>query len=425
MSSEQLLPQSTKNKASLSDRLMPKAWARSMILQHLGTMQRGQLVIEENGEKTIYGDQSDTVSLVAELTVVNSDTFSALALNGVIGAGESYMDGHWTSPDLVKVIRFFVINMQTLDAMDGERTWLSRMGMWLLDRINRNTIARAQKNISAHYDLGNDFFSLFLDQTMMYSSAVFADENISLYEASNAKLETICQQLKLNASDHLVEIGTGWGGMAIYAAQNYGCRVTTTTISQEQFDFATKRVNDLGLNDQVTVLMQDYRKLTGHYDKLVSIEMIEAVGRQYFSEYFSRCADLLKPDGLMLIQAITIADQRYDQATKAVDFIQRYIFPGGCLPSVNIIGHHVASNTDMMIISLSDIGRDYAITLERWREQFLEKLETVRSQGFDERFIRMWEYYLCYCEGGFRERVISTAQIVMAKPDYRAVSSDT
>ena len=424
MTSEQLLTPPSKSKASLSDRLMPKAWARSMILKHLGTMQRGQLVIKENGEKTVYGDQSDNVELVAELTIVDIDTYSALALNGVIGAGESYMEGHWTSPDLVKVIRFFVINMQTLDAMDGERTWLSRMGMWLLDRVNRNTIARAQKNISAHYDLGNDFFSLFLDQTMMYSSAVFADEKISLYEASNAKLETICQQLKLNADDHLVEIGTGWGGMAIYAAQNYGCRVTTTTISQEQFDFATQRVNDLGLNDQVTVLMQDYRKLTGRYDKLVSIEMIEAVGRQYFSEYFSRCADLLKPDGLMLIQAITIADQRYDQATKAVDFIQRYIFPGGCLPSVNIIGHHVASNTDMMIISLSDIGRDYAITLERWREQFLEKLETVRSQGFDERFIRMWEYYLCYCEGGFRERVISTAQIVMAKPDYRAVSSN-
>ena len=424
MSSEQLLTPPSKSKASLSDRLMPKAWARSMILKHLGTMQRGQLVIKENGEETIYGDQSDNVELVAELTIVDIDTYSALALNGVIGAGESYMEGHWTSPDLVKVIRFFVINMQTLDAMDGERTWLSRIGMWLLDRVNRNTIARAQKNISAHYDLGNDFFSLFLDQTMMYSSAVFADEKISLYDASNAKLETICQQLKLNANDHLVEIGTGWGGMAIYAAQHYGCRVTTTTISQEQFDFATKRVNDLGLSDQVTVLMQDYRKLTGRYDKLVSIEMIEAVGRQYFSEYFSRCADLLKPDGLMLIQAITIADQRYDQATKAVDFIQRYIFPGGCLPSVNIIGHHVASNTDMMIISLSDIGRDYAITLERWREQFLEKLETVRSQGFDERFIRMWEYYLCYCEGGFRERVISTAQIVMAKPDYRAVSSN-
>mgnify|MGYP001601582768 CR=1 FL=1 len=419
MSSEQLLTPTIKNKPSLFGRLAPKTWARALILKHLSTMQRGQLIIEEAGIKTIYGDQSDKVELVAQLCIVDENTYSALAFNGVIGAGESYMEGHWTSPDLVKVIRFFVINMQTLDAMDGERSWLSRIGMWLLDRINRNTLSRAQKNISAHYDLGNDFFSLFLDETMMYSSAVFADEKISLYEASNAKLETICQQLKLNKNDHLVEIGTGWGGMAVYAAQNYGCRVTTTTISQEQYDYACERVNSLGLNDQVTVLMEDYRKLTGRYDKLVSIEMIEAVGRQYFSEYFSRCADLLKPNGLMLIQAITIADQRYDQAARAVDFIQRYIFPGGCLPSVNIIGHHVASNTDMMIISLSDIGRDYAITLERWREQFLNKLEVVRSQGFDERFIRMWEYYLCYCEGGFRERVISTAQIVMAKPDYR------
>ena len=419
MSNEQLSVPPKSNKTSWLGRLTPKAWARSLIIKHLGTMQRGQLIIEENGTRSIYGDQSDQVELVAQLSIVDQDTYSALAFNGVIGAGESYMEGHWTSPDLVKVIRFFVINMQGLDAIDSERSWLSRMGMWLLDRVNRNTISRAQKNISAHYDLGNDFFSLFLDQTMMYSSAVFADENITLYEASNAKLETICQQLKLNANDHLVEIGTGWGGMAIYAAQNYGCRVTTTTISQEQYDFARQRVNALGLNDQVTVLKEDYRKLTGRYDKLVSIEMIEAVGRQYFSEYFSRCADLLKPDGLMLIQAITIADQRYDQATRAVDFIQRYIFPGGCLPSVNIIGHHVASNTDMMIVGLSDIGRDYAITLERWREQFLDKLEVVRSQGFDERFIRMWEYYLCYCEGGFRERVISTAQIVMAKPDYR------
>ncbi|MGB2271426.1 MAG: class I SAM-dependent methyltransferase, partial [Pseudomonadales bacterium] len=283
------------------------------------------------------------------------------------------------------------------------------------------TIFRAQKNISAHYDLGNDFFSLFLDQSMMYSSAVFNDESASLYDASTAKLETICQQLKLNANDHLLEIGTGWGSMAIYAAQNFGCRVTTTTISKEQYDYALDRVTALGLNDKVTVLMEDYRKLTGRYDKLVSIEMIEAVGRQYFSEYFGRCADLLKPDGLMLIQAITIADQRYEKATRAVDFIQRYIFPGGCLPSVNIIGHHVASDTDMMIVSLRDIGRDYALTLERWREQFMDKLEAVRSQGFDERFIRMWEYYLCYCEGGFRERAISTVQVVMAKPEYRVV----
>ncbi|MDA8694132.1 cyclopropane-fatty-acyl-phospholipid synthase family protein [Pseudomonadales bacterium] len=421
MSSDQLLTAPVKNQLSLSDRLKPKHWARAAIRKNLASMRRGQLVLEENGEKTVYGDLSEDVSLVAELTIIDDAMYSAVAFNGVVGAGESYMEGYWTSPDLVKVIRFFVINMQSLDALDNQRSWLSRIGMRVLDRVNRNTILRAQKNISAHYDLGNDFFSLFLDQSMMYSSAVFNDDSASLYDASTAKLETICQQLKLNANDHLLEIGTGWGSMAIYAAQNFGCRVTTTTISKEQYEYALERVTALGLNDKVTVLMEDYRKLTGRYDKLVSIEMIEAVGRQYFSEYFGRCADLLKPNGLMLIQAITIADQRYEQATRAVDFIQRYIFPGGCLPSVNIIGHHVASDTDMMIVSLKDIGRDYALTLERWREQFMDKLETVRSQGFDERFIRMWEYYLCYCEGGFRERAISTVQVVMAKPEYRAV----
>ncbi|MDB2410619.1 cyclopropane-fatty-acyl-phospholipid synthase family protein [Pseudomonadales bacterium] len=421
MSSDQLLTAPVKNQLSLSDRLKPKHWARAAIRKNLASMRRGQLILEENGEKTVYGDLSEDVSLVAELTIIDDAMYSAVAFNGVVGAGESYMEGYWTSPDLVKVIRFFVINMQSLDALDNQRSWLSRIGMRVLDRVNRNTILRAQKNISAHYDLGNDFFSLFLDQSMMYSSAVFNDDSASLYDASTAKLETICQQLKLNANDHLLEIGTGWGSMAIYAAQNFGCRVTTTTISKEQYEYALERVTALGLNDKVTVLMEDYRKLTGRYDKLVSIEMIEAVGRQYFSEYFGRCADLLKPNGLMLIQAITIADQRYEQATRAVDFIQRYIFPGGCLPSVNIIGHHVASDTDMMIVSLKDIGRDYALTLERWREQFMDKLETVRSQGFDERFIRMWEYYLCYCEGGFRERAISTVQVVMAKPEYRAV----
>lgn len=421
MSSDQLLTAPLKNQLSLSDRLKPKHWARAAIRKNLASMCRGQLILEESGEKTVYGDLSEGVSLVAELTIIDDAMYSAVAFNGVVGAGESYMEGYWTSPDLVKVIRFFVINMQSLDALDNQRSWLSRIGMKVLDRVNRNTIFRAQKNISAHYDLGNDFFSLFLDQSMMYSSAVFNDESASLYDASIAKLETICQQLKLNANDHLLEIGTGWGSMAIYAAQNFGCRVTTTTISKEQYDYALDRVTALGLNDKVTVLMEDYRKLTGRYDKLVSIEMIEAVGRQYFSEYFGRCADLLKPDGLMLIQAITIADQRYEKATRAVDFIQRYIFPGGCLPSVNIIGHHVASDTDMMIVSLRDIGRDYALTLERWREQFMDKLEAVRSQGFDERFIRMWEYYLCYCEGGFRERAISTVQVVMAKPEYRVV----
>lgn len=397
-------------------------WAKALVSKHLASMQRGKLLVETQGEVEAFGDLSDSAELVAHISVKSEQLYSAVALNGVIGAGEAYMDGHWSSPDLVAVVRFFVINMQSLHALDGERAWLNRVGLKLLDKVNRNTLSRAKENISAHYDLGNDFFGLFLDATMMYSSAVFSDANMSLLEASTAKLESICQQLALRPSDHLVEIGTGWGSMAIYAAQNYGCRVTTTTISEQQYEFARSRVEALGLEKQVTVLMEDYRDLRGKYDKLVSIEMIEAVGHQYFSEYFRQCSSLLKPNGLMCIQAITIADQRYERAKRSVDFIQRYIFPGGCLPSVSTIGQHVAQDTDMTITSLTDIGLDYALTLQHWREQFMSKLDSVREQGFDERFIRMWEFYLCYCEGGFRERVISTAQIVMAKPDYRLAS---
>lgn len=420
MSSLQVSNLSANTKPSQLNRFSAQHWARKIVLKHLSTMKQGRLIVEENGQTHSFGDQSESVEVIAHLQINSPETFSAIAFNGVIGAGEAFMDGAWSSKDLVNVVRFFVINMQSLHAMDGERSLLNRMGLKLVDIVNRNSISRARKNISAHYDLGNEFFDLFLDQTMMYSSAVFADESMSLSEASTAKLDAICQQLQLTADDHLLEIGTGWGGMAIHAAQTYGCRVTTTTISQQQYDYASARVKALGLEGKITLLMEDYRDLEGSYDKLVSIEMIEAVGHKYFSDYFSRCSNLLKPSGLMVIQAITIADQRYEAAKSSVDFIQRYIFPGGCLPSNHIIGHHVAKDTDMTIVSLTDIGRDYAITLQRWREQFMAKLETVRAQGFDERFIRMWEYYLCYCEGGFRERVISTAQIVMAKPGYRA-----
>lgn len=398
---------------------LPRQWARAAVMKHLAGMQRGKLIIDEGGQISSFGDHSEYPAVVAHITIKRPATYTAVALNGVIGAGESYMQGDWVSPDLVAVIRFFVMNMESLHALDSQRSWLNRAVLKLVDKINRNTLSRAKKNISAHYDLGNDFFSLFLDQTMMYSSAVFPKAEMTLAEASTAKLDSICQQLKLKPEDHLVEIGTGWGGMAIHAAKNYGCRVTTTTISREQYEFARQRVKAEQLDDRITVLMKDYRELEGQYDKLVSIEMIEAVGHQYFSEYFRQCSDLLKPEGLMCIQAITIADQRYEKAKQSVDFIQRYIFPGGCLPSVSAIGHHVAKDTDMMITSLKDIGQDYAFTLAHWRDRFTEKLDQVRGQGFDERFIKMWEFYLCYCEGGFRERVISTAQIVMAKPNYR------
>ncbi|MEE3239333.1 MAG: cyclopropane-fatty-acyl-phospholipid synthase family protein [Pseudomonadota bacterium] len=406
---------------SISGLFSSQTWAKKTVLNQLSKMKVGQLKIVDGANISVFGDQSKDVVLSAEIVLKNDDLFSSVALNGVLGAGESYMSGAWQTPSLVKVIQFFVINMQTVKALDGQRSWLSRLGVWLIDRSRRNSLQGSKENISAHYDLGNDFFSLFLDPTMMYSSAVFAQKSFTLEQASLAKLETICRQLELSSDDHLLEIGTGWGGMAVYAAENFGCKVTTTTISKQQYEFALKRIETAGLSGQVTVLMEDYRKIEGRYDKLVSIEMIEAVGHQYFSEYFNACSNLLKPDGLMLLQAITIADQRYDQALGSVDFIQRYIFPGGCLPSNHIIARHVADDTDMSIIGLKDIGLDYAYTLEKWREQFFCELEQVKAQGFDQRFIRMWEYYLCYCEGGFRERAISAAQILMAKPAYRRV----
>jgi cyclopropane-fatty-acyl-phospholipid synthase len=299
-----------------------------------------------------------------------------------------------------------------------------RLGLKLAHRFNRNTHDGSRKNISAHYDLGNDFFRLFLDPTMMYSSALFAGQRATLEDASIAKLDEICRQLELEADDHLLEIGTGWGGMAIHAARNYGCRVTTTTISREQFEHATAMVAEAGLQDRVTVLCEDYRHLEGRYDKLVSIEMIEAVGHQFYSNYFSCCSQLLKPGGKMVIQAITMSDQRYLQARDNVDFIKRYIFQGGCLPSIAVISDHLARDTDMQMVHLRDITPDYALTLAHWRERFMERLEDVREMGFDDQFIRMWEFYLAYCEGGFRERIISTVQLAFAKPAYRFPGTD-
>jgi cyclopropane-fatty-acyl-phospholipid synthase len=293
------------------------------------------------------------------------------------------------------------------------------MGLKLAHSLNRNTRKGSRKNIAAHYDLGNDFFHLFLDPTMMYSAAVFDTSEATLEDASQAKLNEICLQLELTPDDHLVEIGTGWGGMAIHAATHYGCRVTTTTISREQYEYARQRVAELGLTDRITVLCEDYRNLTGQFDKLVSVEMIEAVGHQFYGNYFARCSALLKPSGKMVIQAITISDQRYRQARDTVDFIKRFIFPGGCLPSLAVIADHIARDTDMQIVHLRDITQDYARTLACWRERFTEQLEAVRRMGFDDHFIRMWEFYLCYCEGGFRERIIGTVQLSFAKPGYR------
>jgi cyclopropane-fatty-acyl-phospholipid synthase len=327
----------------------------------------------------------------------------------------------WWSPDLVQVIRVMALNMTVLTRLDSKWSSFFNLACKIAHRLRPNTLKKARENISAHYDIGNHFFSLFLDKTMLYSAAIYPHEEASLEEASINKMKHICNQLALSSSDHLLEIGTGWGGMAIFAAKQTGCRVTSVTISQEQFVYAKDWVKRENLEDKITILLQDYRLIEGKFDKLVSIEMIEAVGHQFYREYFTKCSHLLKPNGLMLIQAITIQDQRFDYARRNTDFIQQYIFPGGCLPSNAIIAKHISQHTDMQIIGLEDITSHYARTLNDWRNAFFKNVERVKAQGFDDIFLRMWEFYLCYCEGGFRERAISTAQFLIAKPDARSL----
>ncbi|MCF7971458.1 MAG: cyclopropane-fatty-acyl-phospholipid synthase family protein [Methylococcaceae bacterium] len=357
--------------------------------------------------------------LRAEITVSDLGFYRKLALGGSIGAAEAYMDKLWEADDLTKVIQIMVRNRDLLDSMEGGLATLANKLLTFWHQRNQNTTAGSRKNIAAHYDLGNDFFELFLDQHGMYSSGTFYSTDMSLEQASNAKLARICQKLDLQATDHLIEIGTGWGGFAAYAAKNYGCKITTTTLSVEQFNAAEQRMRNAGVADKVTVIMQDYRDLQGHYDKLVSIEMIEAVGHQFLDTYLAKCASLLKPEGLALIQAITIEDQRYQQALKSVDFIQRYIFPGSFIPSVSAIINSSAHHSDLRLINLEDQGDSYALTLKHWRERFMNRLEEVRQQGYSEAFIRMWAFYLCYCEGGFMEKSTSSVQLIFAKPANR------
>jgi len=375
--------------------------------------------VHEDGETMHFGNVDARDQPNAVVNVHDLAAYRRLLTGGSVGAGESYMLGHWTSPELVDVIRLFCANIAVLDSMDSGKSLWRRIGLRIAHVLNSNTPSGSRRNISAHYDLGNDFFSLFLDSTMMYSAAVFPSPAATLETASVHKQDLICEQLELNPGDHLLEIGTGWGGMAVHAASQYGCRVTTTTLSQEQYEYTLQRVEAAGLADRVEVLCRDYRDLEGTYDKVVSIEMIEAVGHEFYQNYFNKCASLLKPHGLMVIQAITMADQRYEEAKREVDFIKRYIFPGGCLPSLEVISRHVARDTDMQIIHLRDITEDYADTLAHWRKRVQVALPEIRKQGFDELFENMWEFYLCYCEGGFRERVIGTVQLTIAKPGYR------
>ena len=397
---------------------MMDSLARRMVLRQLEHLKAGELRISDGSDEFVFGSSAKS-ALSAHIQVADPRFYSEIAFGGSIGGGEAYMHGYWSCDDLVSLVRILLQNRRVLDGMETGAARFTEPLQKLFHWVNKNSHEGARRNISAHYDLGNEFFALWLDQTMMYSSAIFEHDEMSLHDAQLARMKHICDKLQLQPDDHLVEIGTGWGGLAVYAAQNYGCKVTTTTISREQYEEARERVANAGLQERITLLFEDFRHLDGQYDKLVSIEMIEAIDHELFDTYFSKCSDLLKPDGVMLIQAITIADQRYEEYRKSVDFIQRYIFPGSGLPSSAGMTGSVARVTDMRLLGLEDIGLHYATTLQRWRENFFSGIQEVRRQGFSDTFIRMWEFYLCYCEGAFLERAISNVQILFAKPESR------
>lgn len=401
---------------------------RQGLFNTLEKLHTGSLTIFEGDQSFHFGqpEQTDSTNFSsaqshhASIIIHDYEAYRNIALYGSVGAGEAYMTHDWSSPDLPMVIRVLALNKDVVDQIDGGWANVGKVALQFFHQLNKNTEKGSKRNIAAHYDLGNDMFELFLDPTMMYSSGIFPTADATMEQASVYKLDRICQKLDLNEEDHLVEIGTGWGSMAIHAAKHYGCKVTTTTISEEQFAWAQEKVRAEGLEDKITLLKQDYRLLAderaGQFDKLVSIEMIEAVGYQFLNTYIEACSRLLKADGVALIQAITIDDQRYEQAKTEVDFIKRYIFPGSFIPCVTAIQGAVTQASDMKMTHMEDITPHYALTLAKWRERFLDNQEAIKALGYDDTFIRLWDFYFAYCEGGFAERVIGDVQLMFAKP---------
>lgn len=387
---------------------------KKLIFKILTGLKGCQLIITDNGEQFVFGDGKE--KLTATIQVNNPKMYSSLLFGGSIGIAESYINDEWDTDDLTKVIQVFARNLALLEKFEKRFTWLSYPSHLIQHWLNRNTKKKSKANILAHYDISNELYERMLDPNMQYSSAIFSDEQQSLNDAQENKLKTICDSLELSENDHLLEIGTGWGGLACYAAQHYGCQVTTTTISDAQHKYAKQRITKLNLDDKITLLKQDYRDLTGKYDKVVSIEMIEAVGHQFLPGYFKKINSLLKDNGTMLIQAITIKDQQYDSYRKGVDFIQRYIFPGGCLPSINEIAKHITQKTDMCMVDLKDFGLDYAKTIDYWHHSFDDALKQIKDPNLDHKFKRLWHFYFGYCRGGFLEGNTSVIHVKANKP---------
>jgi cyclopropane-fatty-acyl-phospholipid synthase len=395
---------------------MRDALARAGVGTVLGRVRSGRIDVVEGARERSFGPADAELRATVK---INDPAAWRGPLRGSVGLGEGYVEGLWETDDLVALIQ---IAARELHEMDGLRGAVARpRALWhrLRHLVPENTRPGARRNISAHYDLGNDLFAAFLDERMMYSCAYFADHTVSLEGAQLAKLDRICDRLRLGPENHLLEIGTGWGGMAIHAARRSGCRVTTATISREQFELARQRVRDAGLTDQVTVLLEDYRDLEGRYDRLVSVEMIEAVGWQYFDDYFRTCDQLLTDDGLMLLQAITIDDRIYEIEKGAKSFANTHVFPGGCLPSQGLITGCLERVTSMKQVWVDDITVHYPPTLAAWRERFFAGWERLRERGYDERFRRLWDFYLSSSEAGFRERRIGDVQALFAKPGAR------
>jgi cyclopropane-fatty-acyl-phospholipid synthase len=392
------------------------ALGRRALLARLAGLSAGELTLIEPDGRHVFGRTGAGCDLAVTLEVLAPQFWADAAFGGTVGAGESYIRGHWRASDLTALVRLMVRNRELMDGLEGGLALVSAPLRRLLHWVNRNSRSGSQRNIAAHYDLGNDFFRLMLDPTMAYSCGIYASPASTLHEAQVAKFDAICRKLALGPADSLLEIGTGWGGLAIHAARDYGCRVTTTTISREQHAHAREAIRAAGLESRITLLLEDYRDLDGQYDKLVSVEMIEAVGHRYLDTYFGTCSRLLRPDGAMLLQAITLQDQYYEAALKSVDFIQRFVFPGSFIPSVSAISDAVRRATDMKVFHLEDIGPHYATTLRDWRRNVHSRLGEVRALGYPDEFLRLWDFYLGYCEGGFAERQLGDVQVLLTKP---------
>ena len=413
---------SKQNRLVKASRKPTTGLAKNLFFKLLSKIETGQVAVQDGELTDTFGKATPDFPLTVTITIHDPKAYTRIAFGGSIGAAESYMLQYWDVDDLTALVRIVIRNQILLKDLDSGLAKLASPLYKAFHFLRRNTKSGSRKNIVAHYDLGNDFYRLFLDDTLTYSCGIFDADGSTMRDASIAKYNRICRKLELSPDDEVIEIGSGWGSFAIYAAQNFGCRVTTTTISDQQFKLAQQRIADSGVADRIELVMKDYRDLKGKYDKLISIEMIEAVGHHYLDDFFRTCSHLLKPDGMMLLQAITIADQVFERHKRSVDFIKRYIFPGSCIPSIAAMTKSIATATDLRLFHLEDITPHYARTLAFWRSQFFKNIDAVKALGYSETFIRMWEYYFRYCEAGFAERYIGDVQMLFAKPMCRRES---